>query len=103
MLNRAIAIESCPLLSVLSGGLRNSKKGFVLASLSRDIEKLALASFTPQTVNKRFLSRINFLDNSKVVDFLSLRSMLEAKACILTPAEPEAHFAKDTKEKCPLK
>ena len=51
------------------------------------LKNLPLASFALQPVNGRCLSKINFLDNSKVVDLFSLRSMLEAKAFFLSPAE----------------
>ncbi len=51
------------------------------------LKNLPLASLAPQPVNGRCLSKINFLDNSKVVDLFSLRSMLEAKAFLLSPAE----------------
>ena len=50
------------------------------------LKNLPLASLAPQPVNGRYLSKINFLDNSKVVDLFSLRSMLEAKAFLHSPA-----------------
>ena len=77
-----------------SRGLCKPQKGIVPANLSRGTENLPLTSLAPQSVNGRCLSTINFLDNSKVVDLFSLRSMLETKAFLLSPAELGAHFAK---------
>ena len=47
------------------------------------LKNLPLASLAPQPVNGRCLTKINFLDNSKVVDLFSLHSMFEAKAFLL--------------------